>query len=514
MTGGIPAQYDVAIIGYGPVGKMLAILLAQRQWRVAVFEKWPTAYPLPRAVHFDHEVARILQSAGVMHEIAEHSEPADVYEWRNGAGEVLLRLGRPGTRLAASGWWDSTMFCQPDLERVLDSRVRALPSIDLHLGQELVGLDQNDDGVELTLAGDGGRRRVDAAYAIGCDGANSFLRETLQLPVTDLGFCFDWLIVDLIPREARVWSPLNVQICDPARPTTAVSGGPGRRRWEFMRLPDERIEDLNRVDSAWRLLEPWGMTAENATLERHAVYTFRARFVDEWRRGRVFVAGDAAHQMPPFAGQGMCAGLRDAANLAWKLDLVMRGKASPRILDNYNSERAPHVRQAIDFSVGLGRIICVPDAAAAAARDAAVIPAARDGQLPVPPPLPGLGGGLLHDGDAFAGRLFVQGRVTQGNRSGRFDDVVGAGWVLLSPLTDPLAQLDDDLATWFRSIGGIGVHVGDGGPIADAEGTYRDWFNDTGVAVALQRPDFYLFGTAGDVEDGNNLVRALQQAIT
>jgi hypothetical protein len=120
---------------------------------------------------------------------------------------------------------------------------------------------------------------------------------------------------------------------------------------------------------------------------------------------------------------------------------------------------------------------------------------------------------LLHEGDAFAGRLFVQGRVTQGNRIGRFDDVAGAGWVLLSPLADPLAQLDDDLARWFRSIGGIGVHVGDGGPIADADGTYRDWFNDAGVAVALQRPDFYLFGTAAGIEDTKNLVQALRHAL-
>jgi flavoprotein hydroxylase len=505
----------VAIIGYGPVGKLLAILLAQRGWRVGVFEKWPSAFSLPRAVHFDHEVARILQSAGVMDEIAARSEPADVYEWRNGAGEILLRLGRPGAQLAASGWWDSTMFCQPELERVLDRRLRALPNVELHLGHELVGLEQSAHDVELrVVAGDRAERRVRAAYAVGCDGANSFVREAVRLATTDLGFCFDWLIVDLIPNQPRAWSPLNVQVCDPARPTTAVSGGPGRRRWEFMRLPGERSEDLNRAETAWKLLQPWGMSPDNAQLERHAVYTFRARFVDEWRRGRVFVAGDAAHQMPPFAGQGMCSGLRDAANLAWKLDLVLGGKASARLFDSYASERLPHVRQAIDFSVGLGRIICVPDPAAAAERDAAMIPAARDGRLTVPPPLPGLGAGIVHAGDAHAGRLFVQGRVTQRGRTGRFDDVVGRGWVLLGRRADPLAELDADLAAWFASIGGIGAHVAESGPLVDVDRTYANWFAGAGVELVLQRPDFYLFGTATDAVSTNELVRALRDALT
>src|SRR6185436_13246372 len=131
--------------------------------------------------------------------------------------------------------------------------------------------------------------------------------------------------------------------------------------WEFMRLPGEPIADLNREATAWQLLAPWGMTPDTATLERHAVYTFQARWVDRWRRGRLLLAGDAAHQMPPFAGQGMCSGMRDAANLAWKLDLVLRGRASESILDTYASERTVQVRATVEFSIELGRVICVPD---------------------------------------------------------------------------------------------------------------------------------------------------------
>jgi flavoprotein hydroxylase len=165
----------------------------------------------------------------------------------------------------------------------------------------------------------------------------------------------------------RVFDPLNLQICDPARPTTVVSGGPGRRRWEFMRLPDESRDRLDDEATAWELLAAWDVTPANATLERHAGYTFNARYAERWRTGAVFLAGDAAHEMPPFAGQGLCAGVRDAANLAWKLDLVLRDRADEGVLDTYPTERVPDVRTVIDFSIELGQVICVADPVEAAA---------------------------------------------------------------------------------------------------------------------------------------------------
>ena len=371
---------DVAIVGAGPVGLVLGILLAQRDRSVVVLEQWPTPYTLPRAVHFDHEVGRILQSCGVADEVRAVSEPAEIYEWRNGQGATLLRFGRVGASL--SGWPFSSMFCQPELEAVLRGRADSLPMLEVRPGVRVCGIEEHDDHVtvhHVSVQVGSDRRLVErrdatasvgARYAVGCDGANSTVRSLLDVHVDDRGFFYDWLIVDVILDEPTVFDPPNLQVCDPVRPTTAVSGGPGRRRWEFMRLPDESIDDLNHASRAWELLAPWGVHPGNARLERHAVYTFQARAAAKWQVGRIFLAGDAAHQMPPFAGQGMCAGLRDAANLAWKLDLVLQGRAEPELLSTYDLERRPSASRGdrLLHGAGQGDLCAGPDGGSGARR--------------------------------------------------------------------------------------------------------------------------------------------------
>jgi 2-polyprenyl-6-methoxyphenol hydroxylase-like FAD-dependent oxidoreductase len=472
---------EVAVVGGGPVGSVLAILLGQLGRRVVVLERWPAPYPLPRAVHLDHEVGRILESCGIGDRLRAISEPAPVYEWRNGAGTTLLRFGRTGD--GPSGWPLSSMFHQPELEALLDERARDLPGVTVLRGVEVTGVDQDGGGaVVRTAAG----RSVRAAYVVGCDGANSTVRTLAGLPSHDLGFFYDWLIVDVILDPPRVFDPVNVQICDPARPTTAVSGGPGRRRWEFMRLPHETRDELHDEARAWELLAPWDVHPGNARLERHAVYTFNARFVERWRAGRVLVAGDAAHLMPPFAGQGLCAGIRDAANLAWKVDLVLRSLAPEALLDTYQQERLPHARRAIELSMELGRVICVPDPAEAAARDAAMAAAVRPEPVDAPQ-LPGLDGGLVHPTAALAGRPFAR----------------GDGWRLVVSGLDA-AAIDPAARAWFSSLGGTVVAAdGDDG-----------WFADHDTAAALQRPDLHLYGTATTAAATSALLDDLRRHLT
>jgi 2-polyprenyl-6-methoxyphenol hydroxylase-like FAD-dependent oxidoreductase len=507
---------EITLVGWGPVGKALAIWLLQQGHRVAVVERWPQDYALPRAVAFDHEIGRLLQSLGVADAVERLSCVPGSYEWRNAAGQVLQRFDWVG--MGASGWPAMSTFCQPELEAVLDARARSLPGLSLYRGFKAVAVSADGDGVELRAepveaAPETSTLLLRSRYLVGCDGANSFVRQAMGSQLLDMGFEADWLVVDAMPRDPARWTPEVWQLCDPKRPTTLVSGGPGRRRWEFMLLPGETKEAMNQPDVAWQLLRRWDYTPGNARLERHAVYTFRGAVADQWRRGPLLLAGDAAHQMPPFAAQGLCSGLRDAAALGWRLDLILRGQAGDGVLDSYTPERRPHVQQIIGFAVELGRIICVTDEHAAAGRDAHLLAARQNpGLAPPPPPPPRLGPGLLRGEDAHAGTLGVQGRVALGGREGRFDDIVGRGFMLISTQADPLGALSQRSRDFWHRIAGQAVHVG-GPELADSEGTYAAWLKALDAAVVLVRPDHQVYGTGRVLADAEHLVASLAHAL-
>ncbi|WP_107092072.1 MULTISPECIES: bifunctional 3-(3-hydroxy-phenyl)propionate/3-hydroxycinnamic acid hydroxylase [unclassified Streptomyces] len=518
---GSPKVHDVAIVGFGPVGQTLALLLGRAGRDVVALERWPDPYPLPRAAHFDHEVGRIFQAGGVGEEVRAVTDPVhDHYEWRNAAGEPLVCIDWSGD--GPSGWPTANFFSQPRLEAVLAGAAESQATVTVRRGCEVAGLRPGDESVLLTTKGDGGGE-VRARYVIGADGANSFVRSAMTTSVTDLGFFYDWLVVDTIPHDRTEWSPKNWQLCDPRRPTTIVSGGPGRRRWEFMRLPHESVEELGTPDAAWRLLEPWGRTPENTTIERHAVYTFQARWVDRWREDRLVLAGDAAHQMPPFAGQGMCSGLRDAVNLAWKLDLVLDGRADPALLDTYTSERSDHVQHAIGMSMALGQVICVLDPEAAASRDARMIAAGADPRHALPPtPPPVLGDGILQRGPDGSrapdtGHLTPQYEVTHRGRTALLDDLTGGGFTILADGPGPLDALE---ATDHDFLSGIGARLvplysEDVPPegYLDAPDGYLAHLRERGHVAALVRPDFYLFGATADARGLRELVGQLREQL-
>ncbi|GAA1369485.1 bifunctional 3-(3-hydroxy-phenyl)propionate/3-hydroxycinnamic acid hydroxylase [Streptomyces beijiangensis] len=472
-------------------------------------------------MHFDDEVARLLADAGIGDRLGELSEPADSYEWRNAEGTPLLKFDWSG--LGPSGWPLASMTYQPDLERALATAADACPNVTVLRGHEAVGLAETERDVTVTARDTTGRQHeLTADWVVGADGANSFVRAHMPTRMTDLGFFYDWLIVDVHPHTPRTWDPpVNLQICDPERPTTVVSGGPGRRRWEFMRMPGESVEELDTESAAWRLLAPFGMTPGTCDLERHAVYTFQAQWADTWRAGRLLLAGDSAHLMPPFAGQGMCSGIRDAANLTFKLDLVLRGAADPALLDTYGTERSAHVQHAIGMSVELGKVICVTDPGEAAERDAFLIGHGADPARALPPlPPTVLTDGLVGRGEAgAAGRLSRQARISYRGRTGLLSEVVGRGFVVAST-TDPRTVLSTRQLTFLEGIGARLLHLA--GPEAhadeevaavDLDGFYVPHLAEEGQVGVVIRPDHYLFGTAAAWDDFVRLIDDLEEQL-
>jgi 2-polyprenyl-6-methoxyphenol hydroxylase-like FAD-dependent oxidoreductase len=503
-------DYDVVVIGGGPVGKMAALTLGRRGHSVLVCERKETPYPLPRAVAHDAEIARVFQNVGMpVDGMPDAVEPYDdLYVWVNGQDETLHLVDWRG--IDPSGWNNTYFYNQPAMEKHLGAKLDAIPTVTMRRGVVARVAGQDATGVDVELAGSEGVSTVRARFAIGADGANSAVRADLGIEWTDLGYFFDWLVIDVLPKPGLVVTTLAKQVADPARPTTVVPGGPGRRRWEFMRLEGETVEELTAPAKIWELLEPFGVTAENAELERGVVYTFSSGWATEWSRGRVLLAGDAAHLMPPFAGQGLAAGFRDCINLAWKLDLVLRAAAPDQLLDGYAPERTAHVSDFIDFSISLGRIICILDPEEARRRDEAMMAALASGAAPAPPPAPRLGPGL-HVGDS-GGYLSWQGQITTAAHPERvrFDDIFGAGALIVSDaavlsridegVVAALARLGIVVASYDAATTATGVEV-----FADVDGTYATWLGGLEADVVLVRPDFYVFGSGSGADDARRL---------
>ncbi|HUF54224.1 MAG TPA: bifunctional 3-(3-hydroxy-phenyl)propionate/3-hydroxycinnamic acid hydroxylase [Dehalococcoidia bacterium] len=521
-------RYEVAVIGYGPVAQAAANLLGARGFRVAVFEIATSIYNLPRAAHFDGEVMRIWQSVGLAEATMSASAPIAGLRFVNGQGDVLFAIDVP-ERATASGWFAGYLFYQPDLEQVLQDGVAGYDNVDVFQGHEVTAISQDAGGVEMTVRdlSSGREGSVTADYLWGCDGARSLSRRAAGIELEDMGFDQPWLVIDtLLKREVEL-PQYATQICDPARPTTFIPSSGAHRRWEFMLMPEDDPETIAEPESVWRLLGGW-ISPDDAEVIRATVYSFHALIARAYRQGRIFIAGDAAHQMPPFLGQGMCAGVRDVANLTWKLDFVRQGAARDFILDTYFEERAPQVRRIIQNAVATGRVIQTTDPTVAAARDrmfaeqtASLDPQSRQlGSVDLS--MPGLTGGLLARtgvGSA-AGDMFPQTLVERDGRPARLDEVLGDGFAIIAGPDDSRIISEEAQEAWaFLSPQYVQVQppTASGHPVEraitvrDREGLVLDWLRRNGTASV--RPDRYVYGAAKKTTKFIALAESLRSAL-
>jgi 3-(3-hydroxy-phenyl)propionate hydroxylase len=436
-------SFDVAVVGQGPAGAVCAALAGTLGLKAVAIERSAAVYDKPRAFALDHEVMRVFEDIGVADAVAPHTAPFTPSEYYGADGRLIKRLGAlpPPWPL---GWPPSMVFQQPAVEKILRKRAAEVAEV---VFDEVVGL----AGTVLQLKSG---RSISAKSVVACDGAASTVRRLLGIEYEDLDFDQRWLVADLLVSEqAQLRLPkVSIQYCEPARPCTYLIGVRSHRRWEIMLDGDEEPD-------VWALLARW-ITPEEATLWRAATYRFHALVARRWRLGRVFLAGDAAHQQPPFTGQGMCQGIRDVANLAWKL-------GHERLLDTYEEERKAHVRRYIRTLKEIGKLIAERDPEAARERDRRLIAEAGGAVRTVPRQdlIPPLEGGFL------------------------------------SALPHPAN------GTLFPKDGGTGLRV-----VRNTQ--LPEWFARHRCIAAVVRPDHYVYGVARDQAELDAQLAAVAKELT
>ena len=482
-------DFDVCIIGYGPVGASLANLLGLSGLRTVVLEREPSVYHLPRAVALDGEGMRLVQTMRLADEMLPRLNVSRNIRHVSTDGKLLLLISRGG--VGPEGWNNAYRFYQPDFEAVLRNGVSRCPLIDVRLRSEAFAIDEFADWARVRYENlaSGTLPQVTARYVVGCDGARSTVRRFMGAALQDLRSHERWIVLDMILDEPPRGVPEAadetgrvidaIQYCDPARPTTFVPMPGKRHRWEFMLMPQDDPATITQPERVYEMLKPWNIDPAKSTIERAVVYTFHSALSTQWRRDRLLLAGDAAHQMPPFLGQGMCSGLRDAANLAWKLRDVITGAAPGSLLDSYETERMEHVRAFIELAVELGSVIQTTDPEKARQRDRDLIA----NPTLLRPITPRLGPGLHGDAPPPAATRAGQPRLADGTL---LDEGVGYRFALLASgrLLDALpgslrARLDDT---------GVVVVI--------ATGPAADYLAGLGVDAVVIRPDRYILGVA------------------
>ncbi|WP_457966938.1 bifunctional 3-(3-hydroxy-phenyl)propionate/3-hydroxycinnamic acid hydroxylase [Arthrobacter sp. D1-29] len=524
---------DVAVVGAGPTGLMLANLLGSHGLKVAVFEAGAELIDFPRGVGIDDESLRTFQSAGLVSKVLPHTIANQLLVFIDAKGRDLARIAPPS---AEFGWPRRNGFVQPLADRVLLDGLERYDAVDINWSAEVTGFIQDADGVDLTVSSPGGERSVRARYVVGADGGRSQTRKTLGFDFVGSSSTADWFVVDI--RNDPLGQPGAYVCADPRRPYASISIPHGIRRFEFMLKPGETEEIAMTDEFLARLLEPLVPSTAKVEIIRRRVYTHHSRIATHFRSGRVFLIGDAAHVMPVWQGQGYNSGIRDSLNLSWKLVMVLRGLAGDKLLDSYEAERREHVQAMTNLSTQVGRVVSMTNRLGAALRDAffrgiSMLPSAKNYIVQMRfKPMPTMSQGALttigSQGDpAAVGRLFIQPTVcTLDSVSIKLDDAVGPWFALIAWNNDPCAILDEDARQRLERAGvrlvaarpASQLHWVGPAPddsvlvMGDVDGSLKRWFDSRPESVILLRPDRIVAG-ASAAHAASEMVRGFDHAI-
>lgn len=514
--------YDVAIVGLGPVGAIFANLLANYGLKIAVVERAAAIYDKPRAITLDHEALRVFQACGLADAMENAIAPHNGSHYLGVDGEVI-KMFDPMPPPYPLGWIPNATFVQPDAEQALRDKLAGYNGADVFLSTTGLSLAQDEASVSLRARTEaGGEFEISARYLVGCDGANSFVRKHLGAGLEDLAFDEWWIVVDTLTSDPAKRPAKSFQYCWPSRPGTFVPGPRNLRRWEIKLLPGEDPEAAGAPDNVLKLLKGFTDTSD-LTIWRSAVYRFHALLGQGWRDRRILLMGDAVHQTPPFLGQGLCAGIRDAANLAWKLALVMRSDAGDALLDSYEVERKPHVRAVVASAKEFGKIIGELDPVVAVARDARLRAELKSGKAETIRQkfIPDLAGGLIVSGAKLAGGLFVQPQVRAADgRVRRLDDLLKPEFCVVTATHAAMSGMSEAARSSWDQIGGERVVIAASGEslaqdgamtVVESGSLFADWMRANAVEAVIVRPDRYVIAGAENADQLNMLIQQLIQ---
>ena len=506
---------DIAIVGAGPVGLMIANYLGQCGVNVTLVEKLDSLIDYPRAIGLDDESLRTFQAVGLADNVLPHTTPWHAMRFMTPKGRCFADI-QPKTD--EFGWSRRNAFIQPLADRVLFEGLQRFDNVKVLFGRELEGFEQSDSGVQLTLKNAEGRsERLQAKYLIGCDGGNSLVRRSLGISFEGKTAPNQWIVVDI--ANDPLSTPHVYLCCDPVRPYVSAALPHGVRRFEFMVMPGETEAELSKPENMRKLLAKVLPDPDRIELIRSRVYTHNARLAGRFRQGRVLLAGDAAHIMPVWQGQGYNSGMRDASNLAWKLSLVIKGLANDRLLDSYELERRDHAKAMIDLSVLAGHVLAPPKRWQGTLRDGVswllnyVPPVKRYFVEMRFKPMPQYTRGALivpSEKGSPVGKMFIQPKVlTDAGATVLLDEVIGENFAFIAWGCDPTWGLTTAQIAQWKTLGTRFIQVlpdvqlrapSDAGNdvirVGDSTGRLREWFARGSSSIALLRPDRFLAGLA------------------